>query len=108
MIYTIFLYQSHTGLLIYDKSFQEIDAKNTEMFSSFISAMKSFVSEIVISDSLDRSKELTNIELSDYTVIITSIPKIKVDMVIVADKEDTKTINKLIPKLVKFLNKYAL
>ncbi len=106
MIYTIFLYQSHTGLLIYDKNFQDTDARNIEMFSSFISAMKSFVSEILFDDSLDRSNELTNIELSDYTVIITSIPKIKVDAVIVADKEDTKTINKLIPKLVKFLNKY--
>ena len=106
MIYTVFLYQSHTGLLIYEKSFQETDTKNTEMFSSFISAMKAFVSEIVIDDSLDRSNKLTNIELSDYAIIITSIPKIKVDMVIVADKEDTKTINKLIPKLIKFLNKY--
>jgi len=106
MIYTIFLYQSHTGLLIYDKSFQDTDAKNTEMFSSFISAMKTFVSEIVINDSLDRSNELTNIELSDYIVIITSIPKIQIDMVFVADKEDTKAINKLIPKLIKFLNKY--
>jgi len=76
------------------------------MFSSFISAMKTFVSEIVINDSLDRSNELTNIELSDYIVIITSIPKIQIDMVFVADKEDTKAINKLIPKLIKFLNKY--
>ena len=106
MIYTIFLLQSHTGLLIYDKNFQAKDAKNTEMFSSFISAMKPFVSEIVMDDSRDLSNELKNLELSDYTVIITSIPKIKVDMVIVADKEDSKTINKLIPKLVKFLNKY--
>ena len=106
MIYTIFLYQSQTGLLIYDKSFQDTDARSTEMFSSFISAMKAFVSEIIIDTSLDRSNELTNIELSDYTVIITSLPKIQVDVVIVADVEDTKTINKLIPKLVKFLNKY--
>jgi len=106
MIYTIFLYQSHTGLLIYDKSFQETDTKNTEMFSSFISAMKTFVSEIVIDGSLDRSTELTNIELSDYIVVLTSIPKIKVDMVIITDKEDSKSVNKLIPKLVKLLNKY--
>ena len=106
MIYTIFLLQSHTGLLIYDKNFQAKDAKNTEQFSSFISAMKPFVSEIVIDNSRNLSNELKNLELSDYTVIITSIPKIKVDMVIVADKEDTKTINKLIPKLIKILNKY--
>ena len=106
MIYTIFLYQRHTGLLIYDKIFQDTDAKNTEMFSSFISAMKTFVSEIVIDSSLDRSSELTNIELSDYVVIITSLPTIKVDMVLITDKEDSKSVNKLIPKLVKFLNNY--
>ncbi len=106
MIYTIFLYQSHTGLLIYDKNFQDTDARNTEMFSSFFSAMKTFVSEIVIDGSLDRSSELTNIELSDYVIIITSLPKIKVDMVIITDKEDSKSVNKLIPKLAKFLNKY--
>ena len=106
MIYTIFLYQSHTGLLIYEKSFQDTDARNTEMFSSFFSAMKTFVSEIVIDGSLDRSSELTNIELSDYVIIITSLPKIKVDMVIITDKEDSKSVNKLIPKLAKFLNKY--
>ena len=106
MIYTIFLYQSHTGLLIYDKNFQEISSGKMEMFSSFFTAIKSFVSELVLGDSLDRSKELTNIELKDYTVLITSIPKIKVDMVIIADKEDTKTVNKVIPKLIKLLNKY--
>jgi hypothetical protein len=102
MIYTIFLYQSHTGLLIYDKSFQEINAGKMEMFNSFFSALKSFVSELV----LDGSNELKNIELGDYTVLITSLSKVKVDMVIIADKEDVKAINKLIPKLIKLLQKY--
>jgi len=102
MIYTIFLYQSQTGLLIYDKSFQEINTGKREMFNSFFSAIKSFISELV----LDGSKELKNIELGDYIAIITSLFKFKVDMVIIADKEDTKAINKLIPKLIKLLQKY--
>ena len=102
MIYTIFLYQSHTGLLIYDKSFQEINTGKMEMFSSFFLSLKSFVSELV----LNGSKELKNIELGDYTVLITSLSKVKVDMVIIADKEDAKAINKLIPKLIKLLQKY--
>ncbi|MFX0077435.1 MAG: hypothetical protein ACFE96_18485 [Candidatus Hermodarchaeota archaeon] len=106
MIYTIFLYQSHTGLLIYDKSFQDISNGKMEMFSSFFAAIKTFVSELVIGDSVDHSKDLTNIELKDYTVIITSIPKIQVDMVIIADREDIKAVNKVIPKLIKLLNKY--
>ncbi|MHA2290304.1 MAG: hypothetical protein ACXABG_16075, partial [Promethearchaeota archaeon] len=92
--------------MIYDKSFQEISLGKMEMFSSFFSAIKTFVSELVLGDSFDRSKELTNIELKDYTVLITTLPKIKVDMVIIADKEDIKAINKLIPKLIKLLNKY--
>jgi hypothetical protein len=102
MIYTIFLYQSHTGLLIYDKSFQEINAGKMEMFSSFFLTLKSFVSELVV----DGSKELKNVELGEYTVLITSLSKVKVDMVIIADKEDTKAINKLIPKLIKLLQKH--
>ena len=106
MIYTIFLYQSHTGLLIYDKNFQEISTGKMEMFSSFFSAIKTFVSELVLGNSLDRSKELTNIELKNYIVLVTSLTKIRVDMVIIADKEDTISINKVIPKLIKLLNKY--
>jgi len=106
MIYSIFLYQSHTGLLIYDKSFQDISVGKMEMFSSFFSAIKAFVSELVLGESLDRSKELTSIELKDYIVLVTSLPKVKVDMVIIADKEDSKSVNKVIPKLIKLLNKY--
>ena len=106
MIYSIFIYQSHTGLLIYDKSFQDISAGKMEMFSSFFSAIKTFVYELVLGESLDHSKELTSIELKDYTVLITSLPKVKVDMVIIADKEDSKSVNKVIPKLIKLLNKY--
>jgi hypothetical protein len=106
MIYSIFLYQSHTGLLIYDKNFQDLSTGKMEMFSSFFSAIKTFVSELVLEDSSDHSKGLTNIELKDYSVLITSLPKIKLDMVIIADKEDIKSVNKVIPKLIKFLNKY--
>ena len=102
MIYTIFLYQSRTGLLVYEKSFQEINTGKMEMFNSFFSTRKSLVSELV----LGVSKKLKNIELGDYTVLITSLSKVKVDMAIIADKEDAKSINKLIPKLIKLLKNY--
>ena len=102
MIYTVFIYQSNTGLLIYEKSFQEVSAGSTEMFSSFLSAMQSFVSELI----LDGSKELKNIELGEYSVFITSIPKVDVDIAIISDKEDVKSVNKVTPKLIKLLQKY--
>lgn len=102
MIYSLFLYQSKSGLLLYDKNFQDVSDGKLEMFSAFFSALKSFISEMVLSGS----KELKNIELGDYFVLITSIPETESDLVIIADKEDNKTINKLVPKLVRIILNY--
>jgi len=103
MLYTIFIYQTQSGLLIYDKSFQDISSGKMELFSSFFSAIKSFISEMVLGGG---STELKNIELGDYTVLITSINSIEADLVIISDKDDIKIINKLIPKIIKILQKH--
>ncbi len=102
MIYSLFLYQSKSGILLYDKNFQDVSDGKLEMFSAFFSALKSFISEMVLSGS----KELKNIELGEYFVLITSIPETESDLVIIADKEDNKTINKLVPKLVRIILNY--
>jgi hypothetical protein len=102
MLYTIFLYDSKSGLLLYDKNFQEISDGKMELFSSFFSALKSFISEMI----LDGEKQLKNIELGDYSVLITSVGEIGADLVVIGDKDDQKLINKFIPKLIKVLLKY--
>jgi len=84
---------------MYDKSFQDVSSGKMELFSSFFSAIKSFISEIV----LEGSKELKNIEMGDYTIIISSIKDISVDIIMIADRQDYKIINKLIPKIIKIL-----
>jgi hypothetical protein len=101
MLYSIFLF-SHSGSLIYEKNFQDIDSGKIEIFSSFFSAIKSFISELV----LEGSKELKNIELGDYTIYITSLEEIETDLVIIADKQDYKNITKLTPKFIKVLLKF--
>ena len=98
----MFLYQSSSGLLMYDKSFQDVSSGKMELFSSFFSAVKTFISEIV----LEGSKELKNIEMGDYTIIVSSIKDISVDIIMIADKQDYKLINKLIPKIIKILLKH--
>jgi len=103
MLYTIFLYHSESGLLFYDKSFQDISDGKMDLFSSFFSALKSFIGEMV----LDGAKELKNIELGDYTVLITSINEVKADLVVIGDKEDHKAINKLIPRIIKVILKHS-
>ncbi|MFX0186891.1 MAG: hypothetical protein ACFE8A_04045 [Candidatus Hodarchaeota archaeon] len=102
MLYTIFLYQQESGLLLYDKSFQDISDGKLDLFSSFFSTLKSFVSEVV----LEGSQELKNVELGNYSVFFTAINEIKTDLVIIADNEDYKLVNKLIPKFIKILIDY--
>lgn len=102
MIYTIFLYQASSGLLIYDQSFQKLNAGKMELFDSFFTAIKSFISEIII----DESNKLKNIDLGEYSVVISAIMDLNVEIVIITDKEDIKIVNKLLPKIIKLLNKY--
>ncbi|MGQ4875485.1 MAG: hypothetical protein ACP6IY_15570 [Promethearchaeia archaeon] len=102
MLYSIFIYQSTSGILMYDKNFQDISKGKMELFSSFFSAIKSFISEMI----LEGSKELKNIGLGDYTILITSISEIKADLVLIVDQEDVKIVNKLIPKIIKILLKH--
>ena len=84
---------------MFDKNFQDISDGKLEMFSSFFAALKSFISGMILSGS----KELKTIELGDYVVVITYISETEADLVVIADKEDSKIINKIIPKLVKVI-----
>ncbi|MHA1254560.1 MAG: hypothetical protein ACTSPS_03060, partial [Promethearchaeota archaeon] len=102
MIYTLFLYHSESGLPLLDINLQDISSGKMDLFASFFSALKSFISEIV----LDGSKELKNIELGDYRVLITNLDEIKADLVIIGDKEDSKAISKIIPKIIKIISNY--
>ena len=102
MIYTIFLYQASSGALMYEQNFQELDSGNIELFNSFYSAVKSFVSELVN----EGVSKLKNIDLGEYSIVISSIKDLDLDIVVIVDKESVKTVNKLIPKLIKSLYKH--
>ena len=102
MIYAIFLYKASNGSLIYDQNFQELDAGKLELFSSFFSAIKTFVAELL----RDESKKLKNIDLGEFSIVVSSIKNLDLDLVIITDKQDTKIVNKLLPKLLKLLIKY--
>jgi hypothetical protein len=99
MIYTIFLYQASTGALMYEQNFQELDSGNIELFGSFFAAVKSFVSEMVN----EGVSKLKNIDLGVYSIVISSIKDLNLDIVIIADKDSAKAVNKLSPKLIKSL-----
>ena len=93
MIQALYIFQSESKDLLYNKSFQS-DEK-LEMFDSFFSALQTFVSELTESST----ESLNTIELGEYFVLITRIPEIVSDLVIIVDEQDIKEIQKLIPKI---------
>ncbi|MFX0001092.1 MAG: hypothetical protein ACFE9Q_13190 [Candidatus Hodarchaeota archaeon] len=97
MIQALYIFQSSTKNLMYNKNFQS-DEK-LEMFDSFFSALQTFVSELT-----ESSKEsLNTIELGEYFVLITQIHEILSDLVIITDKADIKEVQKLIPKISEII-----
>ncbi len=97
MIQALYLFQSNTKELIYNKNFQS-DEK-LQMFSSFFSALQSFVSELTESSS----ESLNTIELGEYFVLISRISEISSDLVVITAKEDVKEVKKIIPKVQKII-----
>jgi len=97
MIQALYIFQSNTKDLMYNKNFQS-DEK-LEMFDSFFSALQTFVSELTESSS----ESLNTIELGEYYVLITRILETISDLVIITDKEDIKEVQKLIPKIIEIL-----
>jgi hypothetical protein len=67
------------------------------MFSSFFSALQSFVSELTASSM----ESLSKIELGEYFVLISRISEASSDLVIIVDKEDIREAEKMIPKIIK-------
>ena len=99
MIYSLFLYQRESGLLLYNKVFQDVSDGKMEMFGAFFSAIKSYISEIL----LEGSKELRTIELGDYIIFTLLVPETNSDLVIIANKEDYKLLKRLFPKIIKII-----
>ena len=102
MLHSILIYQSETHKLLYNKNLQESKKDNLELFGGFLSALKSFISEIHLSGS----KDLKRIELGDKFIFITHIPQIKTDLVTIAEREDDKIINRLFPIITSIIMDY--
>lgn len=100
MIQALYIFKSKSKELLYNKNFQS-DEK-LEMFDSFFSALQTFISELTESST----ESLNTIELGEYFVLITQIPEILADLVIITHKIDIKEVQKLIPKINEIILSY--
>ncbi|GAH66393.1 unnamed protein product, partial [marine sediment metagenome] len=102
MLYFLFLYQSESGELLYEKEFQADIDSHMDLFGSFFSALKMFVSEIA-DEEID---ELKTIGLGTLMASIIRILEANIDLVIIAEKDDKKEIQKLSSKLKNIVLNY--
>jgi len=102
MLYFLFFYQIESGELLYEKKFQVDIDSHMDLFGSFFSALKMFVSEIADED-ID---ELKTIGLGNLVASIIRILDANIDLVIVAEKDDKKEIQKLSSKLKSIILNY--
>jgi len=101
MLYSIFLYQTKTGLLFWEKSFKDqCEPFQVEMLSSFLSAMNHNIKEMIANSS----RGIKNIEMGNLKVIITEIESLGLGMVTITDVENEKAVRKILPKFIKILN----
>lgn len=102
MLYNIFIYESATGLLVWDRNFDPTNKQQLEMFSSFFSAIKLFIKEMILKGS--SGNDLKNIEMGSQIIIIFSLKDLGLDLVFIADTNDEKQIKKVAPKIIDVLN----
>jgi len=99
MLESLLIYQIKSRELLYSKIFQDSTGEALELFGGFLSALKTFVSDMHIS----KSKDLKRIELGKKSVFITPVFETETDLVIIGDKEDDKIIREILPDLASII-----
>jgi hypothetical protein len=102
MLYFLFLYQMESGELLYEKEFQPNIDSQMDLFGSFFSALKTFISNV----AEDKKEELKTIGLGKLIASIIRIIEVNIDMVIIAETGDKKEIQKLSSDLKEIVVKY--
>ncbi|MFX0075885.1 MAG: hypothetical protein ACFE96_10615 [Candidatus Hermodarchaeota archaeon] len=102
MLYFLFLYQMETGELVYEKDFQVDIESQMDLFGSFFSALKIFISKVADSTK----EELKTIGLGVLIASIIQVAEANVDLVLIAEKDDKKEIQKLSSKVRNIILDY--
>ncbi|MHA2289418.1 MAG: hypothetical protein ACXABG_11595, partial [Promethearchaeota archaeon] len=88
--------------MLYEKEFQVDIESQMELFGSFFSALKIFTSKV----ARETTDELKTIGLGVLIASVIRIEEANIDLVIIAEKEDKKEIQKLSSELKAILLDY--
>ena len=102
MLYFLFLYHMESGELLYEKEVQVDIDFNMDLFGSFLAAIRSFISGM----ANNGREELNTIGLGTLIASIFRISEVNIDLVIIAEEDDKKEIQKLSLKLKRIILNY--
>lgn len=104
-VYNVFLYETESGILIWKKSFENlINNKKVALFSSFFSAIQSFIKQLIDEKS---GQSIKNIEMGDYLINNTTIPKLGIDLIILADQSEEHLLKDVASELVAIIMNHS-
>jgi hypothetical protein len=103
LLYSIFIFQQNIGLPIWEKNFDaNYTSEKMQLYSSFFSAIHSFVLELVKKGS-DGLKKL---DLGENSVQLSSVPEHQIEIVTIQERSHEKQIGKLHKKIIKIIKNH--
>lgn len=106
MIHAVVLVKADTGEYLLDRKYGKIDVDGA-LLSGMISALKSFIGEVIEGEIIKAEKELEEIKLKGYRIVFERSPVAYV--AVIADyRDDEKEIKKALKRILKnFEEKYG-
>ncbi len=109
MIYSIFLYNFKSGIILSDISFNKLKFDNSDkkiLLAGFLSTISSFFSKL-IDKNMKKRQNFKLLQIGDYSFKAYMLfPKLNIDLVFITDSIDYDNIDDLIPNLRKSLFEY--
>jgi len=102
MLYFIFIYNSETGDLLYDKDLNVSNERQMDLFGSFYTALKTFLGG-VMGTAIESIK---TVGLGQFNAYVINHSELSIDLVLIAEKEDFKDIDRISKKISELILKY--
>ncbi|MFX1406533.1 MAG: hypothetical protein ACFFBW_06225 [Promethearchaeota archaeon] len=102
MLYFIFIYNSETGDLLYDKDLNVSNERQMDLFGSFYTALKTFLGGVMGT----AMESIRTVGLGQFNAYVINHSELSIDLVLVAEKEDFKDIDRISEKMSELILKY--
>lgn len=102
MLYFIFILDSESGDLLYDKDLNISNERQMDLFGSFYTALKTFLGGFMGTGR----ESINTIGLGKFNAYVLNQAELSIDLVLIAEKEDFKDIDRISKKILDLILNY--